>query len=503
MSKIKLTESQIKMIQEYEKSLGKKKVLKITKEHYDALFSNINESSEVTKNFKKYGKDLGVKYESHPAEGSYIPQSEKENEKTHASFNESISEDISSILDLSSFTAEFIAAVKQFIADPSQEGLSPFWIKMGVTWGDLKGLMLYFGIMTTTVMGGNEVLVRVKAKDKVLKGIKFLGRHLWNMMAKKKRYDMSNKGAVIQDEGLSERDGDYPLGADNDPRAPWNQEDSDERVENETGYDLITYNDNIAILKRFKNKMFYLLNIDNEIIDDDDDLYRLMNHLDNSDLLNSELQPLDLDLINNIENSFELNSYFKGKLEKIKSILMSDTGMEENTTTASVGGSYVTPKIWAKSKSDMKFGKDPMIKGGKMLNDPLVEDKFSKTRYVVELDMYIFADNDKEAMVIGNQIEKIINKKFDASARVTNVVPKKFGQIGENIDERTGQVSFDDCVKLDNNKVAQNGGCSVGAVDNVVKVDETVLESVAKQTGKTISEVREIILKHKTKNNGK
>ena len=201
-------------------------------------------------------------------------------------------------------------------------------------------------------------------------------------------------------------------------------------VENETGYDLITYNDNIAILKRFKNKMFYLLNIDNEIIDDDDDLYRLMNHLDNSDLLNSELQPLDLDLINNIENSFELNSYFKGKLEKIKSILMSDTGMEENTTTASVGGSYVTPKIWAKSKSDMKFGKDPMIKGGKMLNDPLVEDKFSKTRYVVELDMYIFADNDKEAMVIGNQIEKIINKKFDASARVTNVVPKKFGQIG-------------------------------------------------------------------------
>ena len=59
--------------------------------------------------------------------------------------------------------------------------------------------------------------------------------------------------------------------------------------------------------------MFYLLNIDNEIIDDDDDLYRLMNHLDNSDLLNSELQPLDLDLINNIENSFELNSYFKGK----------------------------------------------------------------------------------------------------------------------------------------------------------------------------------------------
>lgn len=30
-------------------------------------------------------------------------------------------------------------------------------------------------------------------------------------------------------------------------------------------------------------------------------------------------------------------------------------------------------------------------------------------------------------------------------------------------------VEFDDCVKYNNNKVAQNGGCSVGAVDNVVK----------------------------------
>ena len=34
-------------------------------------------------------------------------------------------------------------------------------------------------------------------------------------------------------------------------------------------------------------------------------------------------------------------------------------------------------------------------------------------------------------------------------------------------------VEFDDCTKLNNNKKAQNGGCSTGAVDNVVKLQKT------------------------------
>jgi hypothetical protein len=32
---------------------------------------------------------------------------------------------------------------------------------------------------------------------------------------------------------------------------------------------------------------------------------------------------------------------------------------------------------------------------------------------------------------------------------------------------------MDDCTKLNNNKKAQNGGCSTGAVDNVVKLQKT------------------------------
>lgn len=63
-------------------------------------------------------------------------------------------------------------------------------------------------------------------------------------------------------------------------------------------------------------------------------------------------------------------------------------------------------------------------------------------------------------------------------------------------------VEFDDCTKYNNNKKAQNGGCSVGAVDNVVKTkssknsvisDASIYEEVAKATGKSIEEVKSII----------
>jgi hypothetical protein len=63
-------------------------------------------------------------------------------------------------------------------------------------------------------------------------------------------------------------------------------------------------------------------------------------------------------------------------------------------------------------------------------------------------------------------------------------------------------VEFDDCVKYNNNKVAQNGGCSVGAVDNVVKTrssknsvisDNALYLEISKATGRSISEVKSLI----------
>ncbi len=69
-----------------------------------------------------------------------------------------------------------------------------------------------------------------------------------------------------------------------------------------------------------------------------------------------------------------------------------------------------------------------------------------------------------------------------------------------------GFVELDSCTKLNNNKSAQNGGCSVGASDNVVKVKKSsgsvsapslkenqIFEVISKKTGKSIEEVIKII----------
>ena len=45
-------------------------------------------------------------------------------------------------------------------------------------------------------------------------------------------------------------------------------------------------------------------------------------------------------------------------------------------------------------------------------------------------------------------------------------------------------VTFDDCTKLNNNKTAQSGGCSTGAVDNVVKTKKTTTNVSAPSLGK-------------------
>lgn len=64
-------------------------------------------------------------------------------------------------------------------------------------------------------------------------------------------------------------------------------------------------------------------------------------------------------------------------------------------------------------------------------------------------------------------------------------------------------VEIDKCAKIGHNdKTAINGGCSTGAVDNVVKTkssndsivsDSSIYESVAKATGRTVKEVKNII----------
>lgn len=72
-------------------------------------------------------------------------------------------------------------------------------------------------------------------------------------------------------------------------------------------------------------------------------------------------------------------------------------------------------------------------------------------------------------------VENYLNRKYDGNATIKSLIKNNYGEMSGSIGEQVtdglvATVEFDDCTKLNNNKEAQNGGCSVGAVDNVVKI---------------------------------
>ena len=133
----------------------------------------------------------------------------------------------------------------------------------------------------------------------------------------------------------------------------------------------------------------------------------------------------------------------------------------DETTDSSSSGQYSQPAIWAKDPNNARFSHTPAIKGGKIVK---VSENF-----------------------IYNQISKKLNKSVDEVKKIIkeqniplNKLPKLFKLVenGQELKTQTTykdgeMVSFDNCTKLNNNKKAEEGGCSVGAVDKVAKGTKT------------------------------
>lgn len=252
-------------------------------------------------------------------------------------------------------------------------------------------------------------------------------------------------------------------------------------------------------------------------------------------------------ILNNIDETTAASSgaYVGGMSQGNKFDSNVPEELDEVTTTTSVGGSSGSFAYDAPAGD----GSDFWTKGNKQ-NKRMNENQ--EGRYVAEMDFYIWANSDEEAKGQANQVAKMLDDKFDNRASVTklvrqprgttdsfpvnegvNKVDKKYKILIENKDVKSstliseakalginlsedaqkdtqypggGFVEIDDCTKLNNNKVSQNGGCSQGAIDNVVTTKsssdsvvakENVYETIAKKTGKTIDEVKAIISKSK------
>jgi hypothetical protein len=150
-----------------------------------------------------------------------------------------------------------------------------------------------------------------------------------------------------------------------------------------------------------------------------------------------------------------------------------DKGIDEMSSTASVGGGFTTA---------VDFGGEGIVKR-EMPNIPVVREGMTATPSTT-------GEYPAPAFKMKKNHTDFAESKPEAF---------KKAQI-----KGGGIVKFNDCVKL-NNKPA-GSGCSTGAVDKVVTVVKTkgnvsapslsenkIYETIAKQTGKTIAEVKKII----------
>lgn len=186
--------------------------------------------------------------------------------------------------------------------------------------------------------------------------------------------------------------------------------------------------------------------------------------------------------------------------------------LDEVTTTTSVGGDSGTFAYDA----PLGDGSDFWTKGNKQRKE-LKES--AEKRYVAQVSFYVWSDSDEKAKEEANLIAKLIDDKYDNRASLEGLSIQNFGNLGSkkielnetdsdsedylrylnmyknadayerreikdrllkaakkigiklNLDEdayKNAQypggkfVEFDDCVKLNNNDEAKNGGCNQG-----------------------------------------
>jgi len=185
MQKIKLNERQVLMLQNLQGDKSKPKVLKINEDQYNRLFK---EGFDANKDFKKGGVD-------------------SESQKG----------------DLLTFAQEVIVFIKDMLSRPESAPFSKYWAKKGISKEKLTSMLEKEGLLTSNLGEAEGVTTYVTEK------YGFRGKV-------KEFYNTMNEYSG---------DGGYPAGADNDPNAPWNQEDPEPNPEDDTSQD-----DNNVVLDR-------------------------------------------------------------------------------------------------------------------------------------------------------------------------------------------------------------------------------------------------------------
>jgi len=322
----------------------------------------------------------------------------------------------------------------------------------------------------------------------------------------------------------------YPAGAEHDPNAPWNQEDmdseDDEEEENfaEINGPLKTIGSNyeISILTDGKNYFVFLYGdlsekplsgefVTNFAMKHKNEVGYGLNAWDSGKFRLIQIdEPLKQDLLNMYDKDHAIFNALDFSLNEDDAIDAYHK-FKANTSAA------MTPK---KGLEKTPEEHNAMVAKLKAIRDAeLAKRETEKSQSLEETDCG-GGDGSIGSSTTGQYTgtaaglfsdDPLVRKKI-AKVGQTKVPVVKEGSEAHTKTQWAGGgfVEFNDCVDL-NNKPA-GAGCSAGAVDNVVSVKKTkgnvnapslsenqIYEAIAKKTGKTIDEIKSIIVAKKTK----
>jgi len=208
-NKLKITESQISMLQQREKDLAKRKVLKITESQYNSIF-------------KKYDK------------------AEKTMDKNMANLNMEDSKVEDKDINPLEFAQEIIVFIKDIVTNPRQVPFSKYWEDLDISRAELFKLLKEEGLLTKMVEGDKSTSYSTK-KNGFRRGVK----KVFNELNKAKR-DLSEDGYIS---GISDPR-DEPI----HPPRPFSKNKS---------FELIDYNEQNEQLALFRRDgLLYAINGD-------------------------------------------------------------------------------------------------------------------------------------------------------------------------------------------------------------------------------------------------
>lgn len=525
---------------------GVKNIVKITKEQYNRIFASglINEGEEVKgglnrvdKSFKKEFAGKDVENLKPVAENDFdikkpvagIPDSKMKNSKP-AKVEEA--ED--------PFKNEVIELIKYLYR--KNDKLSPFWKSHGLSYDAICDTLLSKGLIIAK--DGKYVLSRTAGSPEA--AIQAIEDQL---RASLPQQQQSSPASVDED--------NYPAGAENDPKAPYNQKDTDMTTPTkakEIKLEPVAYNGEVIILKDPKGELyaFYHWALDNK---DWLPYASVERHYTGKD---EDGQPdydydydsaeKDADVIAHYVND-NLGSLSKGEGleawengvdlvkidEPLKQELLSLFDKDKSIVKALGPLEEASDEDLMKTfKDNLKHaftpkpptGETPEDKQSRIVNklQQLKKQEEERRKAAGEMDevtgaasagaftapMNFKPEAEEQVQLETLTVQGAGNFQYDTPGLANVGRNGEFKKGPKTKAETTPQwaggefVEQPECSKPNNNKEAQNGGCNSGASSlrtkkakgsiNAPSLGESeIYETIAKKTGKTIAEVKAII----------